>query len=343
MSNKLQIVFLGLLGVYSVQGWFFSNGEEKVCFVSPEQTCAAHTEFLLFTRENPKVPQNLTADETHTQEQRITESSFKGSRDTKFIIHGYTDKGDEGWAVRMAEKMIDFYDVNVICVNWQQSADNLFYGQAASNTRGVGETIASLVRDMVIVTDAEYTSFHLIGHSLGSHVAGFAGASLGGKIGRITGLDPAGPCFRFSGPERRLSEDDAIYVDAIHSDADNTMQAGFGTEVRMGDADFYPNGGQKQPGCDSYLWQHVGSLFTGWTSGFMKSLTCNHIRVLDLFEESIDPSHKFTSYPCLTQDDFKKCLDCPNNDCGRMGYHATTKERGIYTTITNGKAPFSKD
>lgn len=78
-----------------------------MCFVSPEQTCASYTEFLLYTKQNDKVPQNLTADDTHTQQERITESNFKGDRDTKFIIHGYTDKGDDGWVVRMAQKMLD--------------------------------------------------------------------------------------------------------------------------------------------------------------------------------------------------------------------------------------------
>lgn len=59
---------------------------------------------------------------------------------------------------------------------------------------------------------------HLIGHSLGAHTAGYAGEKMGGKVGRITGLDPAEPYFQGMPSHVRLDYTDAKLVDVIHTD-----------------------------------------------------------------------------------------------------------------------------
>jgi len=62
----------------------------------------------------------------------------------------------------------------------------------------------------------------------------------------LTGLDPAYPLFRHSNAKLRLSAEDAIFVDVIHTDA-----GVLGFPSRTGHVDFYPNGGRPlQPGCD---------------------------------------------------------------------------------------------
>lgn len=90
---------------------------------------------------------------------------------------------------------------------------------------------------------------HVIGHSLGSHVAGFAGKRvkemLGRKIERITGLDPAGPLFEPLPISNRLNSGDAQMVDIIHTDG-----GVFGFFKPIGTVDFFANGGVPfQPGC----------------------------------------------------------------------------------------------
>lgn len=64
------------------------------------------------------------------------------------------------------------------------------------------------------------------------------------KIGRITGLDPAGPLYNDLSKENRLSYDDANFVDVIHTNAGI-----LGIIPPIGHMDFYPDGGVYQRSC----------------------------------------------------------------------------------------------
>ena len=75
----------------------------------------------------------------------------------------------------------------MITVNWGAGA-GFPYTQAAANTRVVGAELARLVS--LLGGEQRGVSarkFHLIGHSLGAHVAGYAGSALRESLGRITG------------------------------------------------------------------------------------------------------------------------------------------------------------
>lgn len=93
---------------------------------------------------------------------------------------------------------------------------------------------------------ADPQHIHLIGHSLGAHVAGAAGSMFNNRIARITGLDPALPSFdHFKDADQRLDLTDAQFVDIIH-----TCAGTLGLFAPIGHVDFYPNGGTPtQPGC----------------------------------------------------------------------------------------------
>ena len=60
-------------------------------------------------------------------------------------------------------------------------------------------------------------------------------------------LDPAGPEFYNGNLSRRITPEDADFVDALHTNAGI-----LGLLKDVGQVDFYLNGGTQQPGCFSY-------------------------------------------------------------------------------------------
>ena len=79
-------------------------------------------------------------------------------------------------------------EYNIITVDWGKLCTSPWYSSAKSNTEPVGQRVAKLIDLLVKEGDANPQDIHIIGHSLGSHVAGFAGSSVTtAKIGRITG------------------------------------------------------------------------------------------------------------------------------------------------------------
>jgi len=74
-------------------------------------------------------------------------------------------------------------------VDWEKGAAGPAYAIAAANTQLIGRQLALLIIDMVEL-NADPDRIHVIGFSLGAHVAGFAGKALKQnhvEIGRITG------------------------------------------------------------------------------------------------------------------------------------------------------------
>lgn len=74
----------------------------------------------------------------------------------------------------------------MICVDWESGAIIPNYVRAAANTRLVGKQLAMLIQGLEHHVGLQLHQVHLIGFSLGAHVAGFAGAQLK-NISRITG------------------------------------------------------------------------------------------------------------------------------------------------------------
>lgn len=157
----------------------------------------------------------------------------------------------------------------MIIVDWAKGA-GATYGTAVSNTELVGRQLGLVLLDAVHM-GVDPNDIHLIGFSLGAHVAGCASEIMkkhNRLLGRITGLDPASPFFRhhlFREKSRKLDSTDAKLVDVIHSDGSVDFADGFGLLKPIGHIDFFPNGGRQQPGCNdvknSVVVSHLNGLY----------------------------------------------------------------------------------
>ncbi|KAE8621838.1 hypothetical protein XENTR_v10004990 [Xenopus tropicalis] len=306
----LRFYFNGLLFVGCLLSWGRSDTEEQ-CHTFTDLNIhnsiigtGLKVQLLLYTRENPKCAQDLNVDNsTGFQYLNVT-------RRTVFITHGYRPTGSPPvWIDDIVKKFLDIQDFNVIVVDWNRGATTVLYHNAAANTRKVADILKRFI-DNMLSQGATLDSIYMVGVSLGAHISGFVGKMYNGSIGRITGLDPAGPLFNGKPPEERLHYTDAQFVDVVHSDTD-----GLGYKESLGHIDFYPNGGTDQPGCPK-------TILAG--SEYFK---CDHQRSVFLYIASLTKSCDLVAFPCKSYRDYRigNCTDCKEFlplSCPVLGFYA---------------------
>ncbi|XP_069492530.1 lipase member I [Ambystoma mexicanum] len=261
-------------------------------------------QLLLYTRKNRNCASDLNLENS---------TAFKYVNATQkfvFIIHGYRPTGSPPvWIDDIVADLLSLEDMNVILVDWNRGATTVFYHIAAAKTKKVADILKTLI-DGLLKDGATPESMYLIGVSLGAHIAGFVGQMYNGTLGRITGLDPAGPLYSGKPLDERLDPTDALFVDVIHTDVD-----GLGYRENLGHIDFYPNGGADQPGCPQ-------TLLSG--SQYFK---CDHQRSVFLYISTLKESCDITAYPCDSYKDYRngKCANCDAFQpmtCPTLGYKA---------------------
>ncbi|XP_075468116.1 pancreatic lipase-related protein 2-like isoform X1 [Ascaphus truei] len=291
-----------------------------------------NTRFFLYTRENSNQKQEISAKLVTS----IKASSFQTTRKTCFIVHGMADKAEDNWVSNMCREILQVEDINCIGVDWRHGSGNVhIYVQAANNVRVVGAEIAVLLKLFQEEFQYSASEVHIIGHSLGAHVAGEAGERHRG-IRRISALDAARLFFEDTPEEVRLDASDADFVDVIHTDSSSPLGLGIGKAI--GHFDFYPNGGRHMPGCEISILSNLGNI-----NGFVEKLVCNHLRAFQYYTESIRNPSSFLSFPCQNYDMFNSgaCFPCPTGGCPSMGYfadssHGITAKHQTFYLSTGG-------
>ncbi|KAG8191811.1 hypothetical protein JTE90_022804 [Oedothorax gibbosus] len=268
--------------------------------------------FHLYTRKNRNNPFTFSPEKVQT----VLQSEFNPNVWTRIISHGFTDGPYiSNWQLSLKDDLLRFSDDNVIILDHSTTLlpPRLLYQQSVADTRLIGAQAANVIKFLVKKCGANLKRFHIIGHSLGAIIAGYAGERLN-KLGRITGLDPAGPYFRKTPRIVNLDDTDATFVDIIHSNPAPNIILGLGINYDLGHSDFWPNGG-KQMGCPLTT---LRALFNGIpvTEPLLALTTCPHGRSYELFLYSFNQHDcLFVGAECPSYADFLK----GKCDCGMQG------------------------
>ncbi|OXU17064.1 hypothetical protein TSAR_006674 [Trichomalopsis sarcophagae] len=280
------------LNCFGIPVALFANVVEKLF---TQETKAEDVRYYFYSRD---ISGNVTV--RNDVDFDINDLPYKSNRKTVIITHGFMSSGTIDWVQEMKDAFLKLEDVNIIVVDWQKGSNTWNYVSASISTKIVGAEIAkllSIVKGKILDSSPEtkeFGSLYLVGHSLGSHISGHASYVLREqdkdekikfRIERITGLDPAQPCFTEADLSLKLDKTDAQYVDIIHTNAQNILLLGLGLPTQLGHADYYPNGGKIQLGCakiNTTFWD-----FLLLPVDIVKTSICSHGRSHELLTDSI--------------------------------------------------------
>lgn len=145
-------------------------------------------------------------------------SDFDGKLLTKLIIHGwYADVNDDAIVLPVRAFLQNKEEYNIITVNWRKGSTDINYFASKDRVEATGKTVAKFVQFLVSEGEADLDNIHIVGFSLGAHIAGFCGKALNGTLGAIFGLEPAMPGFSIKDSKKRLAATDAKYVEVVHT------------------------------------------------------------------------------------------------------------------------------
>ncbi|XP_022128661.2 lipase member I-like [Pieris rapae] len=264
----------------------------------------------------------------------LLNTSFNVTFDSVFYAFGFNGSPDRVTSRAITNaymKLKENTDVNYVLLNWEKEATSKIAGPilqypttGINNAKIIGEKLGVALLELS-KHGLDLDKVHLIGHSLGAHLLSSTGKEIQRKkkiVGRITGLDPAGPLYDKPTLLKGLSKDDAVFVVAIH-----TNPQLYGTSKNIGHIDIWPNCDLNlQPGCPNQLLD-----------------SCSHSRAPYFYSEAINFPKAFPSVKADSCRDWETRKG--SNDTHTiiyMGENIDRKSRGKFYMRTNTMSPFGK-
>lgn len=240
---------------------------------------------------------------------------FDMNKRTLIIIGGFLMIGPSDWQLKIAHKWLQLEDLNVVIVSWNKG-NRLLYKRAVSNTKIVARQVVVFLYYLAKLhninpRDRKFTdSIVIVGHSLGAHIAGFIGQDFGGKIGRITGLDPAGPAFSMNDQAHRLDRNDAVLVDIFHTNADFGLSFFLGIYKPIGHVDYYANDGKWQPNCS---WHNFFECNHGAVINYYISILNHELTIRSHFAKNLREKYRIIAYKAKSYNQFRNGRNMQTN------------------------------
>lgn len=300
--------------------------------------------FYLWTRENQD-----DFDTIELSFDSLMSSHFNPDHPIIILSHGWNSNGliaEKGFGKGFADAYLSVGNYNVFSIDWGDLESWANYPAAASRTRPVGEHAAKLVK---ILSEFDVLdNIHVVGHSLGAHVAGFLAKKVQemglGKLKRVTGLDPAQPFFDLAGPPERIDKTDAEFVQIVHTNSGMIWDGCLSIKKSLGHVDFYPAGGVHQPGCVENCIIPDIMCYNISIEDLIKG-GCSHSRANEYFQESVlaVEGNQFLGWNCASWEDFQ-AGNCLSGVLAVMGeWIDTGVKEGKYFMQVGGESPFAMD
>uniref|UniRef100_A0A1A9WEZ9 Lipase domain-containing protein n=1 Tax=Glossina brevipalpis TaxID=37001 RepID=A0A1A9WEZ9_9MUSC len=293
--------------------------------------------FFLYKRDFPDCGREIRVDD----DESLNLSGFNAEHPTRILVHGWltSSNGSFNRIVKNAymnltkiqtnlsidpNEIINFEndvnsnlfrDFNIIIVDWATIGSNINYFSVVNMIDKLGLYLTEFLLYLQLKANLHISDCYIIGHSMGSHIAGSVGRQLKPqRINTIFALDPAGPKFRNLRSDQRLSSSDAVYVEVIHtSDI-------LGIQQDIGHASFYANFGKSQKNCYKF--------------------GCSHRRAYHYFAESITSKLGFWGMKCEKVSEDTWILYNEEEEF-RMGGEPSTPKNGTFYVKTNDKPPYA--
>nr|XP_022902009.1 phospholipase A1-like [Onthophagus taurus] len=299
--------------------WFIPDDEGKVHLVDTQSTPkiidpvdGRNFTFYLYTPLNKDEPFIFNGEELDLL---FEAGVFDPNLPSLFTTHGWGGSGESTSVTGVKDSILASNDLNVFCLDWSGPAGE-FYTLARSYVNPVGDLIGEAINEIIDHYQVDASTVNLMGHSLGGQLVGRIGRTASGRLGSIVALDPAWPGFSLDNLDDRLDTTDAQFVQVIH------VNSGFlGYPYSVGHADFYLNGGVKQPGCGPDI---IG--------------TCSHFLIKDMILYTY--SSAFMAVKCNSYEDYVDGGCSDNSQSYWGGWPVDTSAIGDYYMDTEGEPPF---